>query len=461
MRKLALCLLLWPVYVFGASVPDTEAGARASAWLDAFNSADPEKMKAFSEKYRWQMDPEGLKGFRRMTGGFDVLRVEESEPSRIVLLIKERESDQAATFHVTVVEGGEVDKMKMEIRQTQMPPEFAVPRLSMSKAIEGLVKLADERAARDEFAGAILVADRDRILLERAWGKSDRAKGTANTIDTQFRLGSMNKMFTAVATLQLVERGKLSLDGTVGTYITDYPNQDVAKKVTIRHLLTHTGGTGDIFGEEFDSHRLSLNSHADYVRLFGERAPEFEPGSQERYSNYGYVLLGAIIEKASGLSYYDYVRDHVFKPAGMSSTDSLPEVEKVERRAQGYTRKEDQWVSNADTLPSRGMAAGGGYSTVGDLLRFARALQAGTLLSKELVAEAWKPQNLTKTYGYGFMVVNQGPLLMHGHNGGAPGMNGELRIYPNLGYVVVALSNLDPPAASRMAGYFEARMPVD
>lgn len=461
MRRLVLCLLFCPLYASGVSLPETEAGARASAWLDAFNSADAEKMKWFSEKYRWRMNLEDLEDFRRMTGGFEILRVEESEPRRIVVLIKERESDQAAKFHVTVVEDGEVDKMKMEIRPTQTPPEFAVPRLSISEAIAGLVKLADERAARDEFSGAILIANRDQVLLERAWGEADRAKGTANTIDTQFRLGSMNKMFTAVAILQLVEQGRLSLDGTVGTYIANYPNQDVAKKVSVRHLLTHTGGTGDIFGPEFNAHRLSLKTHDDYVRLFGERAPQFEPGSAERYSNYGYVLLGAIIERVTDLPYYDYVRDRIFKPAGMTSTDSLPESEKVTRRAHGYMRRDHEWVSNADTLPSRGMAAGGGYSTVGDLLRFARALQAGTLLSKELVSAAWQPQNLTKSYGYGFTVSNEGRLLMLGHSGGAPGMNGELRIYPNLGYVVVALSNFDPPAASRMAGYFEARMPVD
>jgi D-alanyl-D-alanine carboxypeptidase len=460
MRVIVALALLLPFHAVGAPLPDTEAGTRVAAWLDAFNSASPEKMKAFSEKYRWQMDLERLKSFRQFTGGFEVLRVDESEPSRIVVLIKERESERAGKFHLTVVEDGESDKMRIEIRPTPLPPEFAVPRLTMPEAVEALEKFADERAARDEFAGALLVAARDQILLEKAWGKSDRAEGSPNRIDTQFRLGSMNKMFTAVATLQLVERGKLSLDGTVGKYIPDYPNEDVSKKVTIRHLLTHTGGTGDIFGPDFDAHRLSLKTHSDYVRLFGERAPLFDPGSEERYSNYGYVLLGEIIESVSGVSYYEYVHKHVFLPAGMRSTDSLPESEKVIARSHGYTKRDEKWVSNADTLPPRGMAAGGGYSTVGDLLRFARALQAGSLLSKELFAEALRPQNLTKSYGYGFGVSNEGALLMHGHNGGAPGMNGELRFYPNLDYVVVALSNLDPPAASRMAEYFEARMPI-
>ena len=148
----------------------------------------------------------------------------------------------------------------------------------------------------------------------------------------------MNKMFTAVATLQLVEAGKLALDDPVGKHLRGYPNSEVATKVTVRHLLTHTGGTGDIFGPEYDPNRLQLREHADYVKLYGSRAPNFPPGSRFEYSNYGFVLLGAIIEAVSGESYYDYVREHVFGPAGMTSTDSLPESVEVPNRSIGYTR---------------------------------------------------------------------------------------------------------------------------
>ncbi len=150
-------------------------------------------------------------------------------------------------------------------------------------------------------------------------------------------MGSMNKMFTAVATLQLVEAGKLALDDPIGKHLPDYPNRELASKVTVRHLLTHTGGTGDIFGPDYDENRLKLRDHSDYVDLYGSRPLAFEPGSRWEYSNYGFVLLGALIEAASGVSYYDYVREHVFRPAGMTSTDSLPESEDVPGRAVGYT----------------------------------------------------------------------------------------------------------------------------
>ncbi len=267
----------------------------------------------------------------------------------------------------------------------------------------------------------------------------------------------MNKMFTAVATLQLVQAGKLSLDGTVAEYLPGYPNAEIAK-VTIHQLLTHSGGTGDFFGPEFDAQRLSLKTHDDYVRLFGARGPTHPPGAEQRYSNYGFLLLGAIIERASGQSYYDYVDAHVFAPAGMRDSGSLPEEVEVPGRAVAYTRKEGAWADAADTLPWRGTAAGGGYSTAGDLLKFARALLDGRLLSPELLAEATR--NQTPWYGYGFMSREQEGVRMFGHGGGAPGMNGDLRIYPAQGLVVVALANVDPPAANRLIDHYLLRMPA-
>ena len=306
----------------------------------------------------------------------------------------------------------------------------------------------------------MLVARNGEVLLEDAWGRADREARIPNTLDTKFRIGSMNKMFTAVATLQLVEAGKLELDDTLGEHLPDYPNEDVASKVTVRHLLTHTGGTGDIFGPEFELNRSSLEELDDYVALYGARGLRHEPGARHEYSNYGFILLGVLIEAVSGESYYDYVRDNVFRPAGMTSTDSLPESEDVPKRAVGYMKPfsgGDYWTENHITLPVRGTSAGGGYSTVGDLMRFAEALESGELISKETLAEATSPQ--AEQYGYGFGVQGEGPLRSYGHGGGAPGQNGELRVFPELGYVVVGLSNLDPPAASGLVEYFALRMP--
>ena len=351
---------------------------------------------------------------------------------------------------------------RVELPATPRPSsavDLVLHRLPQAQAVAALADHAAERTRADEFAGAVLVARHGKVLLQDAWGRADRKAGTANTPATRFRIGSMNKMFTAVATLQLVEAHKLALDDPIGKHLPDYPNKEVAAKVTVRHLLTHTGGTGDIFGPEFDQHRLQLREHRDYLKLYGRRGLTQEPGARFEYSNYGFVLLGALIEHVTGESYDDYVGGHVFRPAGMHSTGALPESVVVPHRAVGYLRASpgSDWVPNTDTLPWRGTAAGGGYSTVGDLLRFAQALNSGRLLSEATLAEATRPHN--QQYGFGFGVQGQGSLGSYGHGGGAPGMNGELRIFPELGYVVVSLSNLDPPAASELVEFFTLRMP--
>jgi CubicO group peptidase (beta-lactamase class C family) len=351
---------------------------------------------------------------------------------------------------------------RVELLVTPRPSRaigLVLHRLTQAQALAALTARAAERARAGEFAGAVLVARHGKVLLNDAWGRADRKAEIANTPATRFRIGSMNKMFTAVATLQLVEAHKLALDDPIGKHLPDYPNKQVAAKVTVRHLLTHTGGTGDIFGPEFDQHRLQLREHRDYLKLYGSRGLTQEPGSRFEYSNYGFVLLGALIEHVSGMSYDDYVDDHVFHRAGMASTGALPESVVVPDRAVGYQRSSpgSDWVPNTDTVPWRGTAAGGGYSTVGDLLRFAQALGSGRLISTATLAEATRPHQ--QQYGYGFGVQGQGRLGSYGHSGGAPGMNGELRVFPELGYVVVSLSNLDPPAASELVAFFTLRMP--
>jgi D-alanyl-D-alanine carboxypeptidase len=224
------------------------------------------------------------------------------------------------------------------------------------------------------------------------------------------------------------------------------------------------GGTGDIFGPDFDKNRLQLKTLQDYVKLYGNRGPEFEPGSQWKYSNYGFLLLGVIVEKVSGQSYYDYVRDHIFKPVGMIATASEPEDQVVADRSVGYMRSDGTgWQPNTDTLPYRGTSAGGGYSTVEDLLKFATALQTNTLLKPqytEMLTTGKVDTTFGGKYAYGFQEATVNGTRCFGHGGGAPGMNGELKICPGPGYVVAVLSNLDPPAATRVADFITNRLPM-
>jgi CubicO group peptidase (beta-lactamase class C family) len=359
---------------------------------------------------------------------------------------------------------------RIELPHTSEPERalnLVLHRMTEADALKALSARADKLAGEDELSGAVLVAKDGRVMFSRAYGPADRKQRIPNTIRTRFRIGSMNKMFTAVAILQLVEAGKIKLTAPLGTYLHDYPNREVATKVTIHELLTHTGGTGDIFGPEFDAHRTELRTLADYVKLYGSRGLEFEPGSQWAYSNYGFILLGAVIERVTGHSYYDYVHAHIYAPAGMTRTGSLPENQAVPDRSIGYTKPPGAtgWAPNNDTLPYRGTSAGGGYSTVEDLARFAHALLAHRLLSPdatELLTTGKVKAGPGARYAYGFEDARDADGNgWVGHGGGAPGMNGDLRIYPKSGYVVAVLANIDPPAAQRISEYLDPRLPTE
>jgi D-alanyl-D-alanine carboxypeptidase len=443
-------------------LPATAAGKVLQARLQAFASGSAEQLGQYRARHEPALDIDRELAFHRDTGGFDVLKVEHSEPHAITAVIRARASDSVGRIALTVEAAAPDHVASVRLQPaSDVPAEFMPARLDLAAALAGVESMATRMAEQQQqFSGNLLVAREGNILLSRSWGLAEREAGIANDSDTRFRIASMFKMFTAVAVLQLVDAGKLDLDGTTAAYLPDYPNRELAARVTIRQLLTHSGGTGDIFTPEYFARREQVREHRDYIELFGQRATQFTPGSATRYSNYGYVLLGAIIEQASGRSYYDYLRAEVFVPAGMRASGALPEEQAAAQLAVGYTAKDGQLEDNRDTLPWRGTAAGGGYSTTGDLLRFVQALQDGRLLSAERVAQATRAQNADGWYGFGFIVGGEGRLRWFGHDGGAEGMSASLRVYPELGYVLVGLANVDPPGAERLIEYFSNRMPL-
>jgi CubicO group peptidase (beta-lactamase class C family) len=466
LTKFALALFVFSALICTAQTkfPNTPAGHQCAAWLESFNRGDTNAHREFLEKN----SPSRLTHleremeFRQRTGGFDVKKIQESAPTKIVVMVQERLSDQFALLTLEVQAQEPHAISSIEVTAIPRPAEFVLPHLSQDQVVAATRKYLDKAVAADNFSGAVMITKDGKRVWSQAYGLADREHNISNTLKTRFRIGSMNKMFTAVATLQLAEARKLDVKDTVGQYLPDYPNKDIASKVTIQHLLTHTGGTGDIFGPEFDAHRLELRTLADYVKLYGNRGPKFEPGTRWEYSNYGFILLGAIIEKASGQSYYDYVREHVYQRAGMSDTGSEPEDATVPDRSIGYTKMESSvWAPNTGTLPYRGTSAGGGYSTVEDLTRFAEALRTHKLLDLLYtdMLTTGKPGTPERSYAYGFEDRLMNGIRCFGHGGGAPGMNGDLRICPGAGYVVAVLANLDPPAASRVSGFIVNRLP--
>ena len=442
---------------------ESRAEQQLRAWLSAFNSGDRARYEAFLRETfpSRAARVDGDLNFLMRTGGFDIRKVESRTATSVTCLMEERAWENVARAVLEVEAAAPHRITRLEVNLAPRPADMAVRRLSEAELASALRSKVEAQAAVGRFQGAVLVARNGTVIYSDAKGLADRENRAPNSLDTKFRMGSMNKMFTATAVMQLVQAGKVKLDAPLGTYLTDYPNRDVATKVTIHHLLTHTGGTGDIFGPEFTAHRLELKTLGDYVKLYGARGLQFEPGSKWEYSNYGFLLLGVIVEKASGQSYYDYIRGHIFTPTGMTGSGSEPEDVAVPGRAIGYMQEKGAWVPNTGTLPYRGTSAGGGYTTVGDLLRFATAITGHVLLDAKhtaLLTTGKVETGQGDKYAYGFEDTIEGGVRSFGHSGGAPGMNGDLRIFPESGYVVAALANTGS-GASQVASWVGERLP--
>ena len=337
--------------------------------------------------------------------------------------------------------------------------------------VDKLRGFAEERSSNGMFSGAVLLARNGVPIFEYASGLANKETSVSNKIDTKFNLGSANKMFTGVAVAQLVESGLLAFDTKVGDVLDEYPNEIVREQVTIHNLLTHTAGLGSFIDTQFRAEllavRKSLTTIESVVNLFMNRPLPYQIG-ESHYSSDGYELLGLIVEKISGQSYYDYVRQHIFDIAGMPNTDSY-EIDPDSPRtdiAIGYTKRdaltdaqiEGEPVNNLGVNLLKGTAGGLGYSTAPDLLKFCQSLLTNKLLGLEMTKMVLTPQvnegskgNQTKYSGYGFQIFDIGGVVRVGHPGRFAGVNTRIDMYPDLGYQVIVLANMDPPSAFDIA----------
>ena len=248
-----------------------------------------------------------------------------------------------------------------------------------------------------------------------------------------------------------MEEGKLSLDGKIIEYVPNYANKDVANKVTIHHLLTHTSGLGNYWTAEFEGmSKDRFKDVSDYLPLFVNAPLQFEPGTQFSYSNAGFMVLGLIIERVTGQSYFDYVRENIYEPCGMVNTDAYELDYAVPNLAVGYTRygarSDSTLKNNLFTHVIKGGPAGGGYSTVEDLLNFSNALLSHKLLSPEMTdvlleGKVTIEQDVKYAYGFGDRVVENHRVV--GHSGGFTGICGILDIFLDQGYTIAVLANMD------------------
>ena len=308
---------------------------------------------------------------------------------------------------------------------------------------------------KDWFSGTVLIAKGADVLLTDFAGAANKGDHAPINIDTKFNLGSMNKMFTATAVARLVEAGKLSFDDPISKYIDEtWLPKTVTDRITVRHLITHHSGLGSYFNDAYmKSSRALFRKLDDYKPLIKDDRPAFEPGARFQYSNTGMFLLGVIIEKVTGADYFEHIRKAVYAPAGMTNSDCYEMDYPVENLAIGYSpdfKSPYKWQNNLYKHVIKGGPAGGGFSTVADLHRFALALLSGKLVSKRMLETMWA--DFTKAgsgngYGYGFTVVQSPGGKVVGHSGGFAGINSQLDIYVDSGYIVAVMSNIDNGAS--------------
>jgi len=302
-----------------------------------------------------------------------------------------------------------------------------------------------------QFNGAVLVAENGKVTYKGAFGMANMEWGIPNAPDTKFRLGSITKQFTAMLTLQLVEQGKIKLDGKITDYLPDY-RKDVGDRVTIHHLLTHTSGIPSYTGQPGFFENVSRNPYkvADFVKKYASGDLEFEPGSKFSYNNSGYFLLGAIIERVTGKTYEQALKDNILDPVGMKNTGYDHHNTLIPKRASGYVKTSDGYVNAGYLDMSIPYAAGSMYSTVEDLYLWDQALYTDKLISAQSKALMYKP--FLADYAYGWAVTNASfkqndqPVQIIRHDGGINGFSTVIARFPAQKNLIVVLDNTSQDA---------------
>jgi CubicO group peptidase (beta-lactamase class C family) len=310
-------------------------------------------------------------------------------------------------------------------------------------------------ASEDNFSGVVLVAKGDHVMVRRAYGFADQDWRVANRADTKFHLGSVGKMFTAAAILKLADQGKLGLDDSVAKWVPEYSHVE-AREITLRQLLAHSSGIGDMDVRGIKQPMTGAEIAATMAEPLASK-----PGERFGYSNAGYVLLQAVVERATGKPFGEALKQLVFNPSGMAHTGSWPVTAVLQNRATGYLHPEDDPLglgprfSNEQFLGYGANGAGGEYSTADDMFAFLKAIAGGRLLGAPATREMLTPRidfagaPRPSKYGYGVDLTSCGGHPAFGHEGGGPNSGVSSLVYRTLdhGWTIIVLSNYDPPAA--------------
>lgn len=424
----------------------------AEALINALNSNSSIKIQSFIKTYVSEalIKSEGvdfvtqLKTLYRLTGGVEPSKSISFTP-KAALSEYQAKGKYLKNIYEFVISLDKQGKIKLfNNRLLPGPPPYSLPK-GDKDLVQNIKTTLNALINKDLFSGTFLLAKNDKVLFELACGEADKEGNKKININTRFNLGSINKMFTALSIMQLAEKGKLDLKDPVSKFVdTTWLPKAIADKTTIHHLLSHSSGMDDFFTNEYEKIGKSSVFALEMAKPFVKTNKlKFEPGKDWRYSNSGMFLLGVVIERVSGLNYYDYIIRNIYKPAGMNSSISFASANNLPLNvAIGYIPTEDSYKSNRYSAYAVGTPAGGGYSTVHDLHKFALALDGDKLVSASSKQKMFTDY-MGKQYGYGFQVFRYKDHTIIGHAGGGPGINAVVYMEQKSGYIMVILGNYD------------------
>jgi D-alanyl-D-alanine carboxypeptidase len=465
MASLLLATAAVPIGAAAATLttlPDSPAGRLGGELIQHINSDSPARIRQWAsgmlsssvaqdDKDAFLTD---LSSAARDSGGVDIFDVQPDprQPGLLQIVLKTRRGGRLGLFLLAADPTQPGKLAQAEAHPMDDPGLYAAwPKVTASGAqmTQSIHATLDRLVQTADFSGCVTVMERNQTVFDECRGVAERNFGARIDQHTKFHIGSIDKMFTAVAIAQLVEAGKLSWNDTLAKWVPEYPDQETARKITVWQLLHHTAGLGDFLVPEYFQHSEKYIDPVDYLGLIARQPIVSAPGKQLNYSNAGYMLLGRIIENASHGSYFDYVQRHIFAPAGMTATgfDRLDDV--TPDLAVGYFHDgvfATAWKADWKTLGVEGGPAGGGYSTNTDLLRFATALREGKLV---------QPATLQKIFadevpaGPGNYAAGFGDRLSHnrhirGHAGGIEGTTANLQMVWETHAAVALTSNEGP-----------------
>lgn len=440
--------------------PDTPPSKLFQQWLANCETPDLSRMEEwaathYEEQFVKRLGAKriGEEDFRECSqhGGYRAVQIVNTSADELTVLVQGIKSGIYVEYGTSAKDG----RLSPFRGLPGSPPESSFAPTDLTDAgVQAAAEASVGALGKLGLASGIVVAARGtKPIAVATTGYSDRAKKTPITLQSQFTLGSMGKMFTAAAIGQLVDQGKVSYDDKVGKFFPQYASQAVRDKVTVGMLLSHTGGLGDFLGKRTpEMMKNGVKRASEFLPLFEKDDPKFEPGTSWSYSNAGLALAGAIVEKVSGEDYPDYLRKHIFQPAGMKNSDPNNVPHHDPRMVTPYTHQSQEgpvqdWIEAEHDI---GSPAGGAISTAEDLVKFADALRNGKLVSKATFERMTQPHGKTPwggVYGYAMEIGKEYGETVVGHGGGFPGVNTHLYIILGSAYTVVTLSNQDPPAA--------------